>query len=187
MSTCPSCQKSLPSTPVKFCPECGFAIEGTSARPGWVRDNLDLRTIARRQRNILWLILAQLIAYFSMIGFDVPRYGPMVGLIPVAFYLLTMLAIVIVVMQLMAALRIHIVWRIIAVVLCLAPCVSLLLLLSINSRATSALQAAGLKVGLLGVSDDQVVRLLSAYTCRGCGYSLVGNTSGVCPECGRQI
>ena len=25
------------------------------------------------------------------------------------------------------------------------------------------------------------------YQCRKCGYDLTGNTSGVCPECGRQI
>jgi rubrerythrin len=26
-----------------------------------------------------------------------------------------------------------------------------------------------------------------ADTCRGCGYDLTGNTSGVCPECGRAV
>lgn len=31
------------------------------------------------------------------------------------------------------------------------------------------------------------LRWLTSGACRGCGYDLEGNTSGVCPECGRRV
>jgi predicted amidophosphoribosyltransferase len=38
-----------------------------------------------------------------------------------------------------------------------------------------------------GSGCEQVERVLGLYRCRKCGYSLIGNTSGICPECGTQV
>ncbi|HPM25002.1 MAG TPA: hypothetical protein PLP66_13930, partial [Phycisphaerae bacterium] len=72
-------------------------------------------------------------------------------------------------------------------ILMFAPCVNLIILLVINQQATAVLRKAGLRVGLMGVKDEQVVRLLGLYCCRKCSYSLIGNVSGVCPECGTPV
>jgi MFS family permease len=41
----------------------------------------------------------------------------------------------------------------------------------------------------LGIVRAQFIRLVedTAPCCPGCGYNLTGNTSGVCPECGRTV
>ncbi|MEW6252552.1 MAG: hypothetical protein AB1716_18090 [Planctomycetota bacterium] len=62
---------------------------------------------------------------------------------------------------------------------------NLLVLLVISQQTTGALRAAGLRVGFMGVKDEDLLRVLDVWRCHGCGYSLVGNVSGVCPECGR--
>ncbi|MBC7967314.1 MAG: hypothetical protein H7Z17_15470 [Fuerstia sp.] len=41
-------------------------------------------------------------------------------------------------------------------ILCLVPCVGLLVLLIINSKATSVLKANGIKVGLLGADLSSI-------------------------------
>lgn len=89
--------------------------------------------------------------------------------------------------QLLGALRATLFLKLTASVFCVAPCISLLMLVVVNLYATKALRDAGLKVGLMGISDDEVVRGLAPFICRNCGYSLIGNISGVCPECGTPV
>ncbi|HPM25147.1 MAG TPA: hypothetical protein PLP66_14665, partial [Phycisphaerae bacterium] len=53
---CPICQTEM-AAGTAVCMGCGFnAIEGAPL-PGWVREGVDLRTVARRQRLLLWLVL----------------------------------------------------------------------------------------------------------------------------------
>jgi rRNA maturation endonuclease Nob1 len=60
-----------------------------------------------------------------------------------------------------------------------------LVLVTINLSVTRTLRRAGLRVGFMGVRPDEIERVLNANLCRGCGYNLTGNISGICPECGR--
>ena len=83
------------------------------------------------------------------------------------------------------AMRFNVVWVIFYGILALAPCLNILVLLSVSSQATAMLKVAGLRMGLLGVSDEQVMRKLASNRCRQCGYILTeGVATTVCPECG---
>lgn len=69
----------------------------------------------------------------------------------------------------------------------LIPCVSLIMLVILNARATERLKVAGIRVGILGASQ----RDLDAYhpersrPCPGCGEPLEG-ASAFCPLCGAK-
>jgi hypothetical protein len=184
---CPSCRQTIEGVvgPLAICPFCGASL----APPPQTYDRqrgIDLRQVARRQRAILWYILASLVLQvllFTPIG----SFHPLVALFILLAFLALQIMIVVGVVQLLAALGVGIIWRILCIVLLFAPCISLLTLLVINSRATRALRDAGLRVRLMGVRDADVLRALSVHLCHNCGYNLTGNVSGRCPECGTPI
>ncbi|MCG3137771.1 MAG: hypothetical protein HJJLKODD_01621 [Phycisphaerae bacterium] len=151
----------------------------------WINDKTDLRALAHRQRQLLWMILFAFIIQF--VPFFIDQFSGYVQ-IGVGIFTLAVLVLTIVgVARMLAAMGTHGAWIVVAIIMMLAPCANLLVLLVINSRATGALQRAGLKVGFMGVRDEDVVRLLSANRCHGCGYLLIGNVSNVCPECGLPV
>lgn len=184
---CPSCRAPLDDfrPDLRLCPSCGDDL--WKDRPGdYVRAGLNLRTVAREQRRLLLFILAQLGLYLTMAVS--PRGGEQIMLLLGPLILVALNIIILICsLRLLAAVGIGLGWRIIAAVLLFAPCISLLIMLGVNQRATRALRKAGLKVGLLGVKDVDVVRILSAYRCHICGYDLHGNVSGRCPECGAPV
>lgn len=75
---------------------------------------------------------------------------------------------------------------IIAALFMIVPCLGLLLLLRANMMATKVLRDNGAKVGFLGVSPSEFNRLRQ-NSCTGCGYSIEGIATGVCPECGANL
>lgn len=177
---CPTCQTVIETDAgVNFCPTCGVNLHGPPIE-GWVIRGIDMRTVARRQRTVLWLVLGILLGEFIM---PLAGISPILALIAVATYLGALVFTLVMLVQLMAALRFSLVSRIFGIIGLFIPCINLLLLLVINNRAVTELRMAGLRVGFMGVKDEDVVNLLSRFTCRGCGYSLVGNVSGRCPEC----
>jgi hypothetical protein len=185
---CPACQQPLPDDRLPMhCPHCGHDLAAQPPREGWQLGRIDLRKAARHQRHLLWFILAALLLQFTPCIFAPFMVLPGVDML----WLLAMLAlsavIIVYVINMLAALGTHIVLRILFVFLLLAPCISLLALLIANRIAISKMRKAGLRVGLMGVSDEQVVRHLGTYRCRQCGYSLIGNVSGRCPECGTPV
>ncbi len=143
---------------------------------------IDVRQVARWQRTLLWFVIA--IFALNAVGVAPITYTPVaaIGLIVVA--VAVQVFAVVCVLQLQAVLRVGAGTRILTGVLMFAPCVNLLVLLSVNARATHVLKRAGLKVGLFGVSPGQLERVLTAELCSACGYRLDGNISGACPECG---
>ena len=78
----------------------------------------------------------------------------------------------------------HPIVTVLCAVVMIAPCGNFLLLILINQSVIRTLRRAGLHVGFMGVKDEEVERVLDPALCRGCGYNLTGNVSGVCPECG---
>jgi hypothetical protein len=183
---CPSCHQTFEGVadPLGVCPLCG----GSLAPPPQTFDQaagIDLRQVAKRQRALLWYILASLAIHLSFIL--IASLPPIADVAPAIIFWVVQIFIIIGVVRLLAAMGVHIIWRILCIVLLFAPCINLLVLLVINGRATRALRNAGLRVGLMGVPDEQVVRRLSVHLCKVCSYDLTGNVSGRCPECGTPI
>jgi hypothetical protein len=87
--------------------------------------------------------------------------------------------------EILSALGVGVFLRLLAALSILVlPWVNIVICLGIAGLAARALKRIGLPVGLTGVSDEVVSQLLSGLRCLSCGYSLIGNVSGVCPECG---
>jgi hypothetical protein len=68
----------------------------------------------------------------------------------------------------------------------LVPLLGLVLVASADRRASNILKQNGARVGLLGVSGAEMLKLTQGY-CHGCGYPLVGLVAPVCPECGAVL
>jgi hypothetical protein len=185
---CPFCQQHLTDGlvgPAGCCPFCGKALP---VRPPFVVRGVNIRLVAKRQRVLLWLILALLVMQF--VPFIALQSGPIGAVVGVLLPILSLVALVFVVIgvvMMLVALQRHVVVIVLYAILMIAPCINLLVLLIVNSSATRAMRAAGLRVGFMGVKDEDIVRLLSPNLCRQCAYDLTGNVSGRCPECGLLI
>ena len=146
----------------------------------------DLRTLARRQRWMIWLVAASM---FSQRSAYLP-WGQFhsyvligVAIVNIAVYVLMIVGVVLV----LIAQGNHPVLIVVCGIVMIAPCGNLLLLILVNMSVTRTLRRAGLHVGFWGVKDEDVERILDPLLCRGCGYNLTGNVSGICPECGRPL
>jgi predicted RNA-binding Zn-ribbon protein involved in translation (DUF1610 family) len=186
--TCPSCGQVVDgvTSPLAVCPHCG----GSLAPPPQTYDprrGIDLREVAKRQRALLWYVLTLLALQIATIATPFYGFAPVVFPAILLVYWIALITIIVGVVRLHGALGTHIVMRILGVLVLLVPLANLLALLRANARATRVLREAGLKVGLMGVRDDTVLRRMSLNVCKSCGYNLTGNVSGVCPECGTAI
>jgi hypothetical protein len=147
----------------------------------------DIRKLARRQRWVLWMLLA---AIGSQVGVSMlsARFASPVMLIGLVLLQLSFLVLLIVgSILVLHAQGTHPIVTILCAIVMIAPTGNLLLLVLINRSVTRTLRKAGLHVGFMGVKDEEVERVLDPSLCRGCGYNLTGNVSGVCPECGRAV
>ena len=102
--------------------------------------------IAKHQKAIILLIPLSMAAYVA--ATFVPFLPVFVGIISLVF-----------IYQLAAALKETSPW--LFVLLGIIPCISLIALLMINSRATSALKSRGIRVGLLGANEDDLKKIRS--------------------------
>jgi hypothetical protein len=69
------------------------------------------------------------------------------------------------------------------------PCISLLFLLILNSRATTRLKKAGIRIGLLGARWSDVENYRgdkASITCTACGEPITGDAK-TCPMCGAAV
>lgn len=189
---CAACKASVAGVTdaLSPCPTCGGALS-RQAGDATREDGPDIANVARRQRQLLWTLLASLLAFgFDLAGADLlfskmsPEFGDLIWLV---LYLGVALASVVVAFMLMAALRIGLLWRVLCIPLLLMGLFQLILLLLINRRATRVLRSLGVKVGLMGADLEAVRIALNPSLCRACGYNLTGNTSNVCPECGTAV
>lgn len=145
----------------------------------------NLRRLAVRQRRIIWLLLASIASLFMPI---IPIGNGNAAL--VVYYglqILITLLLIINVGLLLSAEGTHPVLTVITSLFMVMPVLNLFILLRVNGDATRTLKAAGVRVGFMGASKADVERLLAPKVCKKCGYSLEGNTSGRCPECGTAI
>lgn len=167
---------------------CGFHAAADRQWEVELAGGNEMRSIARRQRWLLWMTLACVASYIFMIAALSQSGVNMVFVMGAGvIWVGTLLAVVLATIWMSAALPHRAALIILFVLTCWMPMVNFLVLLYINNRATRVLRRAGLRVGFMGVKDDDVVRRLSPYLCLTCGYDLTGNVSGICPECGSVV
>ena len=108
-------------------------------------NDAEVLDIAKHQKAIIWLILVSIPAYAASVFIPfIPTL--IVGVISLVF-----------IYKLAAALRESAPW--LYVLLGIIPCISLIALLVINSRATAALKARGIRVGLMGANGDDLKKI----------------------------
>ncbi len=135
---------------------------------------------------MIWLLLLALVMQFLPF-LSRWSFGPAVALLLGLFQLLVYVGMIVGVVLILVAISSHLLVTILCGVLMISPCGNLFVLVLVNMSVTRALKRAGLRVGFMGVPDEEVERVLDPNLCTGCGYSLTGNVTGICPECGRSI
>jgi hypothetical protein len=144
---------------------------------------IDLIAVAKRQRELMWLIVFGAGVYLAMIVSAVAV--PMVAFGAALVQLLFQLAGLVQVIRLSAAMGAPVALRVVYIVLMFLPLIGLITLLVINGQATGLLKAAGARVGLMGVPRSEYPKFMTGH-CRGCGYDRAGlEMLQACPECGR--
>ncbi len=112
--------------------------------------------IAKAQKLLLWVILGNIIANVSLLILSsAAKSAPatvqlLFGIGLVGFILVIVALQIAALVNLMRAMKMGIVSIIILAIGSVLSCIGLLVLLIINQRATTRLQRAGLKVGLMG-------------------------------------
>lgn len=148
----------------------------------------DYERVARYQRWLLYIVLAMLVSYVSQIT-AIIRAGPRAfGLVAAAFgllYWVFLIAGLFVMIKLMLAERKHPLIIVLLAILMFIPLINLLVLLHVNSVATTTLRSRGIRVGLLGAPASEIPKLRPGH-CIACGYDRSGiEILAQCPECGR--
>jgi hypothetical protein len=113
-----------------------------------------LRRVARYQQWVLYALLGQIVVYVMVLvlqGAGFYGASQLASLLFVPLAVFSMVAVFLLGKELL-----HIALAVICTVLMIVPCVSLLVLLVINGRATRLLQERGIKVGLLGANPDMI-------------------------------
>jgi len=122
----------------------------------FARPELDVRPLAGAQRDLLKWFLINVVVYIGGRILSGALGDSAIGSIITLVSVVALLALS--VLQAMAGYRIAVELRspspaLVAIGM-FVPCVSLFVLLSLNGKATKTLQAAGLRVGFMGVSKD---------------------------------
>lgn len=106
-------------------------------------DNVDIDAIAGGQKLVIFAILVYFIAAASRLA---------IGQLALLIALVSLGLAIAGIIKLSAGMGFSTLTKIVCVVLMFVPLVGLLMLLVLNSKATTRLQAAGYRVGLLGAS-----------------------------------
>lgn len=111
--------------------------------------NVEILYIAKQQEAVLWFIPISILAY--LVGFAI---GP--EMVPVFVLALGVISLIFI-YQLALALKEPAPW--VYAILALIPCISLISMLILNGRATSALKAQGIRVGLMGARKEDLDKI----------------------------
>jgi hypothetical protein len=116
--------------------------------------NAEVIAVAKAQKQILWLILANIGAMIVAMAAK-PTGGAVAGIIGNVLALVVVVFIAVTVYRLAGALKLT-AW--VYVILMFIPCISLLTLLHLNSKATAHLRANGIRVGLMGARKADLAK-----------------------------
>ncbi len=149
---CPMCGEMIQSSAVK-CRFCGELLDDdlrqrTKGRTG--SSPTDLKAIASFQKGIIFCILIYLGAVGAQFALP-PQLRPIMGLG------VLVLGVVSTVFVFRLAMRIYSTGvGIVLGILTLIPCIGLIVLLIVNSKATGILKENGITVGLLGANSSDI-------------------------------
>jgi hypothetical protein len=146
---------------------------------------LDLVRIAKRQKAMLYCIFASIVAT-AILGWMAADGSPTLAVFGTLIYATIWIVTAIYFARLAIATGQRAVVVFFACIALALPITGLVVLLNVNRSATSYLQMGGVRVGLLGVSERELVKLY-AGACSNCGYSLRDLQGNLCPECGKPV
>lgn len=153
---CPMCGEMIVATAAK-CRFCGEVLDSEMRKRGTSRSgrrgkagSVDVSAIAKHQKGILVCILIELIILGAQVAVP-PQLRPLLGL---AFLAVSITSTVFVFMLAMKVYSTGI--GIFMGILTLVPCIGLIMLLVVNSKATNVLKDNGIKVGLLGAKRSDI-------------------------------
>lgn len=147
----------------------------------WGEKRIKLLDVAKAQKLLLIMVTIQVALYVAMIAV---MGEPLISGVLALLWLIAAVTAIVQTVRLSLASGGNIVLAVIGGLAMLFPVLGLLLMLGVNSRATTLLKVAGVPVGMLGVSASNMARL-RAGTCAHCGYDLKGIEKTTCPECGK--
>jgi len=151
--------------------------------------------VASAQKMMLWTLVVAIVSNISIQAISMSlKQQPIAPEALVAIGLgMMVFAIVLVVLQISSVIRLCLAlgegWAtIIYVLVQFIPCANLILLLFLNSRATTFLKKQGIRVGLMGASRAELDRFQQRgdHTCSGCGEPLDADAAR-CPVCGKEV
>jgi hypothetical protein len=115
-------------------------------------DRQVLREVAISQRQVMLCVLGQIVIGV-LNGVASAAKIPALGFVDLFLLLGVFIFMIISVLRLAKALGLS---QVLYVILMFIPCVSLIMLLILSQKATTHLQQAGIKVGLLGANPDSI-------------------------------
>lgn len=152
--------------------------------------------IASAQKMLLWTILAAIVINIAVIAVRInvlSQPGVDRGVAMMFASLSSGLVLLVLVLQIVSVVRLCSAlregWATAIYAVCqIIPCVSLILLLFLNGRATKRLQECGIRVGLMGANATDVANYQpqGGRTCSGCGEQLDESVT-TCPVCGAAV
>jgi hypothetical protein len=160
------------------------------------RSREEVVQIANAQKMLLWAILLQIVINIGALVLPQmllaagkppdPALQAMVGLGILGGVILALVMQIASVVRLCLALKEG--WATaVYVIFQFVPCVSLILLLFLNGRATTRLKECGIRVGLMGANARDLANYRPGeQTCPGCGEPLAKDVS-TCPVCGKEL
>ncbi len=125
-----------------------------------INDKTRLRRIASNQRGVLVCILLMILlaivgAFDRYNGSETSIFGEALEMIPIyVYYLVNIVGFIFLVLMAANAYN-SVVAAIVLGILCLIPCIGILVLLGVNQQSTRLLRANGYKVGFWGAKMDQ--------------------------------
>ncbi len=155
--SCPECAREI-SDRAPHCPNCGFPMQTSASAPVHQSARVvslphsQTREIAYRQKLLLYSILVLLLSQLPIMALLNTNFAALGWVGMAANFALEVWCLY----KLGQALEMSLpaIW--LCSVALLFPCVSLGVLVVVNSRATDALQKAGVRVGLMGATLSEV-------------------------------
>ncbi len=123
-------------------------------------DREKLRRVAKYQKWVIYALLVNIVMNIALnavaMSAQQPGAGSLLIFLGVLFVALIIAGITMVAVFMLANEVYSAAGGVLCAILMLIPCVSLITLLVLNSRATTVLQQGGVKVGFMGANPDQI-------------------------------